>query len=481
MKGFKCLILLAIMNTQVYSQEVAMQINSKGKVVCLDEVNFIGHKSCTYTLINLTRGQELIRKIEQILFKGEPLSLPDGMMEILGSNSKVISFWHKDIKVMEQIKNIIPLLDTKEDFSSNTIVEFKADIYEISESGLSSLGAEITNLKVGAGIDDLVDGVGANSDGNGLGLDLKLGVVQLSGLLSAERQKGRLKKSITISRPVPNLSSIEYDDITNIYSSPGAAGTEIKTDKTGVSLDGVVSVNHENEKLVTVKGFKITYGTKNSDGSVNILTLPYENLVVQEGIAFPLISSKSIGTYKGNTTKLLGFNIGRSKEEARLLVYVTVKVKSWDEYIEHIKDILVVGKQKFSKSEVEKLSSECVSVNHLLRDLKLIATRDLNGDPVLSLMLNKENACKTNLKKRIKIKISGNGISKKENSKFTTVESLMHIPMKINDLSLEKLRKSLLRFKYSAELVDKGMKTKVSEKLYFAPNDYNLAESFWMN
>lgn len=480
MKFYLILSLLTVFSLQAHAQKKTNLVE-EGKVICPEDKNGADYQYCTYTLVHLTRAQELIRKLEQVLFKGDPLTSPDGMMETFGNNKKVLAFWHTDENVLRKMKNVIPLLDTRESFYPNTIVEFKADVYEVSETGLSNLGAEITNLSAGSSIGDLTNSNLLSGGSNGLGLDLKLGIVQLSGLLSAEKQKGNLRRKMTISRPVANFNSIKYDDTTKRFAAPGA-GTTIKDQYTGLTLNGVVSVNDEDSSLVTVKNFKITYGSLNEDNTVNLVTLPAENLILKEGIAFPLVSSKTVGTFKQTSGRLLGFSRSVTKEDAKLLIYVTVKVKSWDEYIKSIRNLLTVGKEKFDKGEVLNLSDECVSHLDLLNDLIPIASRDHQGDPVLSIKLNSKNACSKNIKKRIKVSITGSGIPGQLNKKNVTVESFMHIPIKFNGISLSKAReKSELKFRVKLEMKDGRSKIKVVHRLKYAPSDYGIEDNFWLD
>ena len=95
-------------------------------------------------------------------------------------------------------------------------------------------------------------------------------------------------------------------------------------------------------------------------------------------------------------------------------------------------------------------------------------------------MLSKDKACLQNLKQRVKIRISGEGLSKDDNEEYPTIESIMHIPMRIKNLSLTKYTdKSLLKFKVKLETIKNGVKTKLTKKLFFAPSNYDLEDSFW--
>jgi hypothetical protein len=480
----KLLILLAVMSTSAYSQVATKPAvdSNVGLISCPEDSKKTSLGYCTYTLKNLNRAQNLIRIIEQTLFRGLQLNAPNGMMETLGNNNKVMTFWHKDPVMLMKMKEIIPILDTKESFYPNTIVEMKLDIYEIAESSLTNIGAEISNLQIGAGIGDLDNSYGLSSaESGGLNVDLKLGVVQLSGLLSAEKQKGKLNRVISIKKAVPNLTSIKYSDSTMIYNAPGA-GVDIKENRSGVSMNGTASVEAREDGLVNIKGFEFNYGLPNEDNTVRIVSSPFETLSIQQGVALPIAISSSNSQMTTSEVGFLGFGKKVVKENARLIVYASVQVKSWEEYVNEIRSILNVGKQKFDKIELSSLlNTTCPSNIELLNGIILQARRDLNGDPLLTLRLNKQNACIQNLKQRVKVRISGEGLSKEENEDYPTIESLMHIPMRIKNLGLTKYTdKSLLKFKVRLETSKNGVKTKITKKVYFAPSNYDLEDSFWI-
>ena len=312
----KLLIFLAVVSVSAHSQVVTNTNNNRvGLINCPTDSKEISLGYCTYTLKNLNRAQNLIRIIEQTLFRGLHLNSPIGMMETLGNNDKVMTFWHKDPVVLKKMKEIIPILDTKESFYPNTIVEMKLDIYEIAESSLTNIGAEISNLQIGAGIGDLDNSYGVSSaDGSGLNVDLKLGVVQLSGLLSAEKQKGKLNRVISIKKAVPNLTSIKYTDSTLIYNAPGA-GVDIKQNRSGVSMNGTASVEVGNSGLVNIKGFEFDYGLANEDNTVRIVSSPFETLSIQEGVALPIAISSSNSQMTTSEVGFLGFGKKVSKEK----------------------------------------------------------------------------------------------------------------------------------------------------------------------
>jgi hypothetical protein len=265
-----------------------------------------------------------------------------------------------------------------------------------------------------------------------------------------------------------------------IYNAPGA-GVDIKENRSGVSMNGTASVEAREDGLVNIKGFEFKYGLPNEDNTVRIVSSPFETLSIQEGVALPIAISSSNSQMTTSEVGFLGFGKKVVKENARLIVYASVQVKSWEEYVNEIRSILNVGKQKFDKIELSSLlNTTCPSDIELLNGIILQARRDLNGDPLLTLRLNKQNACIQNLKQRVKVRISGEGLSKEENEDYPTIESLMHIPMRIKNLGLTKYTdKSLLKFKVRLETVKNGVKTKVTKKVYFAPSNYDLEDSFW--
>lgn len=435
---------------------------------------------CEYTVQNLNRAQALISKVNQALFNGRPISSSDGILQPFGENEQQVLFWHNNPEILEKMKTVIPLLDTLENFSTYSIVEVRTDIYEISESGLSSLGAEISNLKFGSLFDsDGDNGYGVSgSNAGGMGVDLKIGTLELQGLISAERSRGTLNRKGTIIRTVPNLSDLNYKDTTPIYFAPGA-GTNVLQPETGIKLNGKVSINQYNNSLVNIKDYKLYYGTLTDGGFVNSVEIPFDNLILEQGVSFPIVSSKTIGTMSVKKRGLLGFGNSETIEDSKLLVYTSVKIYTFDEYINSIKNLAQEPKLSFTKKEKEELDENCVNDLDVLNDLKLIAKRDQLGDPVLSIMLNKDLACKDNIRRRVKISISGEDINKNNNTTVTNFERLMHIPIRIKDISPRKFTQGSLTFKVKFETYGR-LRSKVTMYLEFAPSIYDIEDMFWI-
>jgi hypothetical protein len=455
-----------------------------GEIVCptSNTGNALGF--CYYTVKNLNRAQALIAKVNQALFQGVPLISSRGILQPFGENEQQVMFWHSDPIVLDNMKTVIPLLDTKENFTTYSIVEVRTDIYEISETGLSSLGAEISNLKFGTlfNNDDADEGYGLTGTRNGMGLDLRLGTFELQGLISAERSRGTLNRKGTIVRTIPNLTNLTYSDTTTIYIAPGA-GTNVLQPKTGIELGGKVSINDIDSSLINIKDFNLYYGTlveSGDDKLVNAVTVPYENMVLEEGVSFPILSSKTIGTMKVKKRGFLGFGNVEETEDTKLLVYVSAKVYEWNEYLNSVRALVEEPKFKFSDDEKKELSNTCVNDLEVLNDLQLHAKRDQLGDPVLNIKFDKDLACLDNINRRVKITISGEDIDENINTTMTTFERAMHMPIRIKGIMPRKFTQSSLKFKVKLETYG-PIRSKVVKRLEFAPTSYDLEGMFWIN
>lgn len=477
MRKLSVFIFALICSLPLWSQLNASEIESA--LICPkdDQGSDLGY--CQYTVQNLNRAQALISKVNQALFNGRPISSSDGILQPFGENEQQLLFWHNNPAILDKMKTIIPLLDTLENFTTYSIVEVRTDIYEVSESGLSSLGAEISNLKFGSlfGSDD-DNGYGVTGNNNGLGVDLKIGTLELQGLISAEKSKGTLNRKGTIIRTVPNLSNLNYKDTTPIYFAPGA-GTNVLQPETGIKLNGKVSINQYNNSLVNIKDYSLYYGTLTDGGFVNSVEIPFSNLILEEGVSFPIVSSKTIGTMKVKKRGLFGFGNSESIEDSKLLVYTSVKIYSFDEYINSIRALAQEPKLSFTKEEKENLDTNCVNDLDVLNDLKLIAKRDQLGDPVLSFMFDKDYACKDNFKRRVKITITGEDINKQMNTTVTTFERLMHIPLRIKEIAPRSFTQPSLTFKVKLETYGR-LRSKVTLYLEFAPSVYDIEDMFWI-
>lgn len=471
----------------VFSFPVLANFNQVGLVECYDKSQLglqgtlVEGEFCTYTIKNLANVSELSRKVEQALFNGESLIEPDGILETFGNNNQTLIFSHQSPEILQQMKLIIPMMDSKESFAPNDVVRINADIYEVNETGLSNLGAAITNLRIGPGINDGLDNVrelSANSEG--LGIDLRAGIYEISGRIAAEKSKGNLNRITRIKTESYNLHKTDYSDITTVYQAPGA-GTSIHPEEEGIKIKAKVSINNRNRDLVVLKDFDLYYGVANGDGTINKLNIPKQRLVLKEGVLFPLVSSKTTGTETSRTTGLLNYGRTSNSQNKKLLVYLSVDIMTWEEFVGDmsIADRTKV-KTKFNKDEIKALPTECPSTKELLSSLEVNAVRGGEGVPLLSFQLDKSMACKKNIKKRIYVKTSGGGILSQENTHLLKVEELMHKPVRIMGVKDYFWNLTWIEFTVGINIFNQRRSTVFHNLIYSRTENYDISENFWI-
>lgn len=455
----------------------------------VEQVKLIEGEFCTYTLVNLANVSELSRKIVQSLFNGEPLVHPFGVLEAFGSNDQTLIFSHQEPEILEQMKNLVPLLDTRENFMLQDVVKIKADIYEVNEVGLRNIGAGISNLRFGTGINEGVDNSAVvSSDGSGLGLDLRAGPLDISGFIQAEKIKGNLKKVTQVRRASYNLHNLSYEDVTTVYQAPGQ-GINVFPEEEGIKLKARVSINKDFSNTVVLKDFEFYFGMGEeqiaADGSVtrfvNKINIPASRLVLQDGVLVPIISKSYEVTSSSRRRGFLRFGNESNSESKRLLIYLSSEVLTWKDFLAGLKaaDTSQI-KTKFSEAEKAKLPEACPSERELLSGIKLFAKRGDDGAPVLSFGLDKSLACKSNLKKRIHINTRGGGISKADNTHIRMVEELMHIPVKISGIQSSYFNLAWIEFRVALNIF-RNTKTMVYHNLVYSRNTgHDITDHFWV-
>ena len=438
------------------------------------------NRFCTYTIKSLSRVQVLIRKVNQVLFNGDTLTEPFGILQSFGSNDQVAIFSHIDEKILSQIIEIIPILDTKERFAPTEIIRINADIYEINETGLRNIGAEITSLRFGTGISDLPSSEMATLDSNGLGLSLKGGALELSGLISAERAKGNLKKVTSIKSETHNLSKFNYSDIIANYQAPGN-GLNTFVEEEGLKISGTASINENNEKQVVLKDFDFYYGIRNIDGSIRKISLPQKRLVLSQGILHPLVSNEVSFTQTNRRGAINGLNRSWSKQSKRLLVYISAQILSWDEFTAELNIANPnASRSTFTKEEFNTLPDDCPTNLELLNGIVVRAVRGGDGKPQISYFLDPSLACKGNIKKRIDVYSYGSGVSKKKNRHNRSVEQLMLRPITIKGIKNLYFTKPTLKVYLKLRFYDqRKVKTKYTF-VYANSTDFDISENIWI-
>lgn len=472
-------------------QDLALPSDSSLEDATLAErqqIEAISGEFCTYTIQNLANVNELARKTVQTLFQGRPLIYPDGIIEAFGNNDQTLIFSHSDPAKMNQMKNLIPSLDTRESFSPSEVVRIKADIYEVTETGLNNIGAGISNLRFGTGVNEgLDDSIVASGGPQGLGLDLRAGALELSAFINREKANGHLRRVTQVRGDSYNLNNFSFSDITTVYQAPGA-GTSISQEEEGIKINAKVSVNAENQNTVVLRDFNFYYGegfdrATPSGGvtrAVNKITIPAQRLILQEGIMIPIISENIQFESTLRSRGFLSFGNESERVSTRLLIFISADVLSWNEYISELNSINVQNRSSFTAQERESLPTACPNESDVLKAVNLHAVRGEDGAPVLSFSLDKSVACKTNLNKRIYVDIEGGGIPGSANEAVRTLEQLIHSPVMIQGVPDSTYRRSYVQFSLMLQYFNRR-RTATFHKLYYSPSTFSdISQNFWI-
>jgi hypothetical protein len=221
--------LLLMVASLVLSAPVAFATEI-GVVNCPSDSNGGSFGFCTYTIKkNASKAQVIIAKVEQALFQGFPLTMPKGILAPFGENNSEIIFWHVESDTLEKMKQVIPLMDTYEDFRPDRVYNIKVEIHHMTQDALTNLSANITGLTLGNSGNAPV---GVNN--SGLELSLQLGAVELSALIQAERSKGTINTEYSNNKVITNLSTVEFDNATEIDYAPGFSLMELFLNPKGI-------------------------------------------------------------------------------------------------------------------------------------------------------------------------------------------------------------------------------------------------------
>jgi hypothetical protein len=467
------LVLIISVFVAIYSASSFSQVtNEIGKVTCpeMNDGNPFGF--CTYTLRNnATRAQLVVTKVQQALFNGIPLVMPIGILAPFGENSSEIIFWHKDETIFKKMKELIPVLDTYEEFNPKKVYHLSFEVHKITKTALTNLSAAITSLTTG--IPTTATSPGVNN--TGLNLSLQLGAVNLSALINAGRSRGDIETEQTASRVVTNLTSIEYDNTTEIDYAPGA-GTQPNIRKVGLQFDGTISQSALDESLLQIRDFHFEYGALRADGYVQRIHVPFNAFFLKEGVSTPVIVDKITANTTNTNIGINGGGYNREKTFSHLLVYITVKSMSWEEYMRSLNSVPSANAIGFSTEEIEKLPSKCPSNWEMLKDLQLISKRDPMGQPVLGIGLKKKYACKKNIQEVIKVKVSSRAIDNKKNETSVLINELMHVPFRIRNIKPDYLERADIEFKLRMEVAGK----KVVTRLVYLPKALDISTAFFI-
>jgi hypothetical protein len=427
-------------------------------------------KVCRYYSQNFN-PQLLIQKINQVLNNERAFRGDNTFLVQEAGLEKVIMYW-VDENTNTKIANLLRLFDAPEHYKKNKIIEVTANIYEMAESSVRNIGAEISRLSL--------DGFSSDNTPvtNGFQFGLKIGKADLGGVIAIERAKRKIKNENTAGRPVFNNEAFDLSQTTTHYLAPGM-GSSINMQESGIRMSGVAAYDEKNEKIL-LKNFSLNYGVVkdpdgkiDNNGNIEIVSFPSTDILLDSNMAYPIVSLKSIGEMKYDR---FGFILGRNEKTAeavKLVIYISAQVYEYDDYNAKLTQYSE-KKDKFTNDDLQGLRKDCLKEVDFLSDMKLIAERASNGDPLLFIQLKKENVCESQVKDWLKIKINGSDF-KSEVSR--TVENLTLLPYRIDNIPLIKMSgEKDVEFKITLKMERSG--SSVTRKVKFTPTTDDISENF---
>ncbi len=439
------------------------------KVNCNEEV-----KICTYVAQNIT-ARELISKINANLFPASILSPSEGF--IVADGLKKINFYIFTEELRKKVIAVIPLMDRLEEFDPTDLVLLTTDIYSMSEIGLSNLEASLVNANDPAS--EIAEWVISSAFGGPTGIALKIGTNLLSSLLGSSKVKEESSKVTTISQLIPNMSGINYSNTSKVYISPSGSGV-VKEESAGLSVGGTVSVSANDNDLVLIKDYNLTYGVIENITAgerVNVLSINNPQLYLVKGTSSLVVSS--VMTEERNRTEYSAVSFGKKKERFHNKIMVVTKAEaiSFADYVLEMKQLRSTELHKeFSKEEREKLPSTPVNILDVLKGIRPMAIFTTSGDRVIGFKLDPKLARLDNIKKNIEVVVkSGSLFSKGINQKvILPIENLMLTGFKFAPLPEKSLKKAVVEINVELKVFNTDIK--YEKTLFFNPETNSFLE-----
>lgn len=442
-----------------------------GEVHCDHDIQ----KSCTYTTENLS-APELLNIVSRTMFPDDVLDRSVGFKITRSSNE--IEFYFNDIVDENDVKTRSPLLerfislimrfDVQDDFNPPAYVEFTTEVYSVSKTAITAIKLALSNANP-----DNVPDTGTISYG------FKLKNLELALALGLQVSRGNAHQVFSASSLVPNKSDIDWRQTTNIYVSPNS--TDLKTEKSGLDINGVVSINRNDKTRMLLSNFRFTYGVEippANDGDsprVDELNFPLSRYEMKEGIPTLLMSTKSFNLI---SAKGLGIgNTGYQKymKETKLVVVIRAKAFTQEDLIAANKDILHNKTlKKFSEEEVQNFPNDAVSIDEVLDSTRAkIEVIESTGDRVIRFWLDKDLARRDNYKKRYWVKITAQGFQHK---RVRSIEHLMLKGINTPPMPYSLLQKNLIKFKIRFRKVREWRFFHHRKRFYYEPEYNDLFE-----
>jgi hypothetical protein len=429
-------------------------------------------KRCVYVSKNVT-ARHIVGRLNAVFSPGT-LSNPEaGYMT--AENRKKLAFWYNDEEVRTRVLALIPLFDVFEDFRPGAIVQLTTEIFSISEAGLTHINASIQNVTSNSGdaTDILLSAIGGGS----LDLSLRLGTTLLSSVLGSKKTKEESSKITTITQLVPNLTDIDFEHTTKIFTAPTAG--VVKEQTAGLQIDGDVSIirkseGQERENLVIVKNYSFEYGVvtpgnaeEGTSEKVTILKFNVDELPLLTDTSTMVVSTHTVENSTGREIGLGSFGRNRNKLRSKIMVITRARPLSFDDFVEETNRYRDLNlHREFKPNEILGFPESKVSMDQVLEAVQPYAYFNASGDRLIGFRLNKKQARVKNIKRSVEISIKGGGLKMKGTR---TVENLMLSGFKLNDLPLEVLDKPYIKFKLVLKPFKGRFKDRVKTTLYYNP------------
>lgn len=457
-----------------FADEVAPKVIQKepGKVECNDEL-----KRCVYVSQNLT-AKDLMSRINSAAFSKGMLSPSEGYINV--ENIKKLSFYIYDEELQARVIALIPLLDVFEDFEPSSLVLVTTEIFSLSEGGDTELQAQLTSTSNNPA-EEIADWVVTSMVGGSAGVGVKIGTNLLSSILGSKKVREESSKLTTITQLIPNLSSINYNQTTNIYISPTAGS--VKSETAGINVNGTVSISARDSDLVLIKDYSFKYGVLIPGGDtvtdkVNILDLSNPQLYLTKGVSSLVVSSFSLESSVRREYSPISFGKKKEVVQNKMMVVTRAEAISYDSYINDLKKIRKLDLHPtFSEEEINKFPAGELEIKDILNDLRPYAFYTASGDRVLGFKLNPHNARKNNIKKNIEVSVkngtlfSAGSLNQKV---ILPLESLMITGLKFNSLSPKELDKASV--KINLILKEFNGSASITKTIYYNPETNKFIE-----
>ncbi len=439
------------------------------KPVCLEEV-----KRCEYLTANIT-GHEFVKRVENQLFPRQSIFFTkESYIEVQSGNTVV--FWFEDRDIFNMFIALIPSIDALESFKPSDMVKVTTEILEMTEIGLKNFQAQITAVTARtSGSPRDISGDIYDADAGTISLNIPFKTVDLSVLLGASKVKKYTRKAITVVSYVNNFDSINYAHTTFV---PLVGPSGILEKKTGVEIDGSVSIERSNNNLVKLNNFDLKYSQEvinpvdPTQMSINTLDVEKSSLYLYKGLTQTAVKSVSSIQTTDRGLRLSGINRSSGEIYNKMLIMVRAETISHEDIARQAQRVANSRIQgEFTPEEVRNFSTDEIDLESVIKDIRPFAKFSPTGERIIGFKLNSENARLDNYKRVFDIKISGAGLKQQANR---TIEDLMTRGISFDEISESyydrKYIKLKIKFKEFKKAPTRGhRRLRKSVTLYYNP------------